>query len=351
MRVVSPLKDWTEMRFGLFSNDRRPVRSLGDSWRLDGDEIVLADKCGMDEAWVSEHQASADILIARAAGLTTNIRLGSAVRLVPLHHPVQVAQDAAVCDQLSGGRYMLGVGRGFLVDKLKIRGLDSTRAAEQATNGLDVLLQILAAKEPFDLDGPFWYGKDIAIGIDWVNGPPEVCQAVSGNPESGHSAGLRGVGLLTGDYAQPTKLRSITAAYVEGQQESGRTPTRSGIRVSRVIYVADTDKQARDDMRASYEAVIKYEIGGWPWHMTDRIPANGTLQDITFDGLVDSGNLMVGSPETVRQMVEQFYGEVGGFGALLFHGGRDYATPEKLGLSMTMFMEQVVPKLTHLNVD
>lgn len=347
---MSRLDDWTQMRFGLLSNNRRPAMSLSEAWKLDGDEIVHADKYGMDEAWVSSRVATADLLIARLIGLTSRIRLGPGVRLLPLYHPIQVAQDAAACDQLSGGRYMLGVGHGAAGTKQTLRGLDTKDVLQRTNSALDILLRLFSESEPFDIDGPYWYGKDLAIGIDWVNGPPEVCQAVSANPESGRVAGQKGVGLLTTCYAQPDTLHALTSAFVEGQEQAGRPATRAGIRTGRIIYVADTDEQARAEIRGSYESVIKVDVNHWHSLKKESAPS-GEAEDLSFEGLIDSRHLMVGSPETVRDMIEEFYNQVGGFGVLLLHGGRDYAAPEQLANSIGLFMDQVAPKLSHLHVD
>src|SRR5689334_25309723 len=109
------------MKFGLFSNGERhngptPART----YREDAYEIITADKLGFEEAWISEHiglfrpdtMPAPEMLICQLAAQTKRIRLGSAVRCVPLYHPVDIATQAAVCDQLTLGRYMFGFGAG-----------------------------------------------------------------------------------------------------------------------------------------------------------------------------------------------------------------------------------------------
>ena len=68
------------MEFGLFSNDRRPDRTLGEAWDEDIREIVAADRLGFHEAWLSEHQTPAELIIAKAAALTSRSRLGAGGR-------------------------------------------------------------------------------------------------------------------------------------------------------------------------------------------------------------------------------------------------------------------------------
>ena len=119
----------------------------------------------------------------------------------------------------------------------------------------------------------------------------------------------------------------------------------------RLIYVAETDKQAREDMRDSYNRTIAWEAQNTPHAQKARIPPGGTWKDIDYDRLVDSGELFVGSPDTVRARIAQFYEDTGGFGQIMIHGGRDYATPEKRVRSMELFMAEVAPKLRALGPD
>ena len=69
------------MEFGIFSNSRRPTRTVGDAWEEDIFEIVMADRLGFRVAWISEHQSPAELIICKAAGQTS--RSGSAPRYGP----------------------------------------------------------------------------------------------------------------------------------------------------------------------------------------------------------------------------------------------------------------------------
>src|SRR5438309_1011930 len=118
------------MEFGIFSNNRRFKRSLGDAWNADIAEIEAADRLGFEEAWVSEHQTPAELIIAKAAASTRRIRMGAGVRPLGYYHPLQIALEANATDQLTNGRYMLGIGHGFHPRQMEWRGRDpkDTRA-------------------------------------------------------------------------------------------------------------------------------------------------------------------------------------------------------------------------------
>lgn len=337
------------MEFGLWSNSRRPNRKLAEAWQLDIDEIVAAEDCGFHEAWISEHESSADLIVCRAAGVTSRIRLGSAVRVLPVYHPVQVANDTAACDNLSNGRYMLGVGPGFSKERWISRGVDPETVRERTDESLDVLLRVFREREKFSFSGKYWSGAQASAGMEFVQKPyPQVAMSVANSAESAHLAGRKGLRVLTPDFTHATKLKRLAEGFVEGQASARYEADRSKFGVCRVVYVAETDQVARQDMRPSYEAIIKWEIEHTPWHQHDRIPKGGTLQDITFDYLCDTGNLFIGSPDTVRRHIEAFHDEVGGFGTFILHGGRDYATPEKVMRSLKLFSEEVMPRVKHV---
>ena len=340
------------MRVGLCSHNRRFERSLGEAWDLDSSEIVTAERVGFEEVWISEHQTPAELIIAKASALTSRIRMGSGVRPLGYYHPIQIALEANATDQLTHGRYMLGIGHGFHSRQMEWRGRDpnDTRAMVEAS--IELILRLWNADGPVDYDGPFWTGKQMMLQCPPVQKPhPPVAIACINTLGSVELAGRLNLRVLTGDFIPVSRLRTFGDTLMTAQAKAGHRATRNMLNATRVVYVAETDKQAREDMRDSYEKTIAWEIANTPHHQAERIPPGGTLQDITYDYLVDTGNIFVGSPDTVRKRIAGFYEEVGGFGMLQFHAGRDYATPEKLARSMELFMAEVAPRLVHLDPD
>src|SRR5206468_2888717 len=130
------------MQFGLFSESGyRWHPTAAETFKEDVDEIVLADKLGFTEAWIAEPNhvrpntvTHAHMLMCKAAGLTERIRFGSGIRQMPLHHPVDLVQEANMCDQVTGGRYMFGYGGTHLVypDQMHMRGIEATVDEQRA---------------------------------------------------------------------------------------------------------------------------------------------------------------------------------------------------------------------------
>ncbi|MFE5330465.1 LLM class flavin-dependent oxidoreductase [Embleya sp. NPDC056575] len=136
-----------EVRFGiLLATHRSPGATDTEVVR---DTLALAthaEALGLDELWVTEHHfgnaaigSSALALAAFLLGHTQRITVGTAVTLLPLHHPIHVAEQAALLDQLSGGRFVLGVGRGQSTTEYEVigRGIDDWRRGP--AEALDVM--------------------------------------------------------------------------------------------------------------------------------------------------------------------------------------------------------------------
>lgn len=124
-----------------------PVRIYRETLDL----IVVADQLGFDVVWVAQHHfkelagrlPSLFPFLAAAAERTRRIRLGACVVVLPLEHPLRVAEDAAVVDALSGGRLELGIGSGSDAGEFAAFGVDLAQRHALTTTGLQMLQQAL----------------------------------------------------------------------------------------------------------------------------------------------------------------------------------------------------------------
>ena len=108
------------MKFATFTHlpwpeDNRPE----DLYEIHTQQVILAEELGFHSAWIAEHHftryglGSAPLVIAaNIMARTSKIRIGTAVLVPPLHHPVRLAEEISVLDVLSGGRVDVGFGRG-----------------------------------------------------------------------------------------------------------------------------------------------------------------------------------------------------------------------------------------------
>ena len=110
-------------------------RDVADCYDRDIDQLVLADKVGYDEAWLGEHftekwenAPAPDLLIAKALGLTKQIKFGTGVTLLGMHEPVYLAHRVAMLDHLAHGRFQWGIGLGGIPTDMAL--MASTRARD-----------------------------------------------------------------------------------------------------------------------------------------------------------------------------------------------------------------------------
>ena len=112
------------------------------------DQAIYADQLGMHSAWIGEHHFNSlgvnsrpDLLLANIAPVTKHVRLAPAVTVLPLHHPIRVAEQWATLDLLSGGRVDFAAGRGYDRAEYRPFGTDFFASAEIFEEGIDVVLK------------------------------------------------------------------------------------------------------------------------------------------------------------------------------------------------------------------
>ena len=121
-------------------------RTFEQEYRETLELVRLAERVGFDSAWVSEHHGSSDgylpsllPMLAAFAAATERIELGTGVVLTPLHDPLRLAEDAAVVDQLSGGRLMLGIGNGWREEEFRMFGASRAQRGARTEETIEVL--------------------------------------------------------------------------------------------------------------------------------------------------------------------------------------------------------------------
>lgn len=139
------------------------------------EEIHAAENAGFDSLWVTEHHVEGDRFspaplsrLAAFARETSSMDLVTSVVLLPLHHPLEIAERAAIVDQLSNGRLTLGVSYGYVPEEYDGFGVDMDERTGRLVEGVQVLDGMLSSDEPFSFSGKFWSFDD------WEQAPPTV---------------------------------------------------------------------------------------------------------------------------------------------------------------------------------
>ena len=155
------------MDFGLlfaFENPRPWQVSSAQLCRSMVRQAVLAEELGYNHIWTAEHHGTDDYfpaqfpLLATLATQTSRIRLGTYIVILPLYHPLQVAEEAATLDALSDGRFDLGLGQGYVVDEYAAYNIPRSQRPARMEDGLAIITGLWTQEE-------FTYaGKHFTVG-------------------------------------------------------------------------------------------------------------------------------------------------------------------------------------------
>jgi probable F420-dependent oxidoreductase len=161
------------MRFGLGQftlqippwDPRNHVQLYADTLDL----AVLAEEAGFDSLWLAEHHGASDgynpallPFLSAVAARTQRLELGTAVLLAPFHNPLRVAEDAAVVDNISGGRLNLGLGLGWAPEEYRMFGVEHKGRGKRLSEFAQVLKRAWT-EERFSFGGEHYAYDDIAI--------------------------------------------------------------------------------------------------------------------------------------------------------------------------------------------
>jgi len=247
------------MRFGTFHLAQAAGEiSPGEVLRAELRQAALAEQLGFDSVWFAEHHFSsycvtsdALTLASHAAAATSSVRIGIAVSVLPLHHPLEIAERATLVDILSDGRLMLGVGRGYSATEFAAYGLDLAGRRERYEEALDVLLKAWS-EERFDHEGSFWTLRGVALYPRPVQTPhPPVLVASSGSPETTARIAARGLPFMIGDdFLTPRKVAGRIETYRACAAEAGVSPEAASILIGDSwvmlkIHLATSTEEAR----------------------------------------------------------------------------------------------------------
>ncbi|MDN3356984.1 LLM class flavin-dependent oxidoreductase [Actinomadura sp. DC4] len=248
------------MRIGVFLLAAQfPGQTHHDVLERTVDAAVTAERAGFDDVWLAEHHfmsygvcPSAVTLAAYVLGRTERITVGTAVSVLSTAHPVALAEQAALLDQVSGGRFRLGVGRGGPWVDLEVFGTGTARYETGFAESLDLLLAALT-QDRVAGGGSFPF-REVAIVPRPLTGPPVVVACTSTG--TAELAARRGLPMLLGMHAGDEEKRAMVAHY-------GRHGTAAGHLAAGVAYVADTRTEAQRVLRTAMPRWLGPGLAGY----------------------------------------------------------------------------------------
>ena len=271
------------------------------------EQVKLSDEAGLEIAWFAEHHfsnycvcPSPLMMVARCAAETTRIKLGTAVVVIPLYHPVRLLEEIGMADSMCRGRLVLGIGSGYQPYEFERFGADLANSKAQLEEFMD-LLELAFTRETFSFEGEHYHLQETHISSRPMNGVPEVWIA-GDNPVIHEIAARRGYiptfggRLLGADYLvemRETVARSYRAAGLDTETMPLGIHRYMCVTESRAQSLAYVDN-ARHVMRLAYALRHREEVVDGSM-LVERPIKN----EPPIEAIADS--LLVGDCETIAE--------------------------------------------------
>jgi len=305
------------------------------------EEVVLADELGFDSVWAVEHHGDRLVCPAPLVALggyatrTTRVKIGAYVVVLPLHHPVAVAEAGALLDVMSGGRFVLGVGLGYREEEFALFGVPMRERVARLVEGVEILKRVWTETEvvregrfhslagyscyPRPLQRPrppIWIGaaaekairRAAVIGDAWVASPG-------------------------GDLAE---LCRGAEAYWDAVDGGGVERQRREVVVSREVFVGETRRDALAAAADAFLALYRDTYLQWHPRFKDVRP-----EDVRFETFAEN-RFIVGAPDECARQIVEFQRAIG-FRHLICRMHAPGIPLAAVKRSMELFAKEVAP--------
>lgn len=308
------------------------------------EEIKLMDEVGLDYFGIGEHHrpeysvSSPEILLAAAATVTKNIKLGSAVSVISSADPVKLYQNFAMIDLLSNGRAELMAGRGSFIESFPLFGYDLTNYEDLFIEKLDLLLEINKN------DRVTWNGRFRASLKDQQvlpravnNGELPIWIAVGGTPQSVIRAARLGLPLMVAIIGgSPAQFRPLFDLYRQYYEDSGHDMSKMKVGIHSHGFFGEDAKQTSDKYYPLYAQQMD-RIGrtrGWAPYNRMQFEAGKTKE----------GALFIGEPDAMTDKI-LYTQEIFGLDRFAIH--MDVGGPSHMDMmkSIEVYGSKIAPKV------
>ncbi|HVV63175.1 MAG TPA: LLM class flavin-dependent oxidoreductase [Pseudolabrys sp.] len=333
------------LKFGIFDHLDSNGAALGAVYEQRLRLIELIEREGFAAYHLAEHHStplgmasSPSVFLAAAIGRTRTIRLGPLVYVLPLYHPLRLYEEVCMLDHLSGGRMMLGVGRGGALIEHERYGVDPKAAPAMYHEAFAVLMRAFES-DVVDFDGKFFKFKDYLVQAKPVQRPHPPLWYGAPNAEAVGWAAPRSINVVS--LGPAARARAISDRYRAEWSNLGRSAAQLPmIGITRHIVVADTDDAAQKIARRAYQRWR--DAMDFLWRHAN---ADFVLKEIypdSFESLQAIGHGIAGSPATVRDYLARLQSDSGVNYVLCQMIFGDIGEQEA-ATSLQLFSRQVMP--------
>jgi alkanesulfonate monooxygenase SsuD/methylene tetrahydromethanopterin reductase-like flavin-dependent oxidoreductase (luciferase family) len=336
------------------------------------DRITLSDELGLDGFTCQEHHGagafcamvpSTHLMAAAVSQRTKRLKVAVTGTCIPLHHPLAVAEEVAMLDHLSGGRFIWGALRGFATEYLSYN-VNPAESQGRFREGFALILKALSTEGPFDFDGQYYRVRNYNIWPKPLQKPyPKIWMAA--NSLDSLDFAVKNRTYVATPFVGLERTRSTYKAYHQLAQEQGTAVPEDFDNMFAavcIIYVSESDKKARQEAEAHIQEHFFRGLGSLDVATTSLVPGHmsvrgvrGWLETVTsrdtgramgysVDEGIENGTVICGSPESVVAQIKR-QREEGKRGTLLamFQFG---SLPGELATqSLRLFASEVLPKI------
>jgi alkanesulfonate monooxygenase SsuD/methylene tetrahydromethanopterin reductase-like flavin-dependent oxidoreductase (luciferase family) len=318
------------MEFGMFHEfPTLPGRSHAEAFDEGLSLVDAAEAWGLDALWLAElHFApersllAAPLTIASAvAARTKRIKIGIAVQVLPLCHPLRLAEEAATVDQLSRGRLLFGVGRSGVVATYDAYGVPYQESRDRFSEALDIIKAAWTGN-PVSHRGRHWSFENVSVApLPYQRPHPPIRMAAS-TSETYALIGELGLPIFVSARTVPwSDLGPGIGRYREAYARAGHKGDGE-VYVSVPVYLADTDARAEAELERSIMSFYRYQAN----LQADSAARSGAagaaraargdrLRNLTYAQAIEA-HLLVGTPKTVIEQIRAHDAELGLSGIL-----------------------------------
>jgi alkanesulfonate monooxygenase SsuD/methylene tetrahydromethanopterin reductase-like flavin-dependent oxidoreductase (luciferase family) len=346
------------VEFGIFHEfERPPGMSEAEAFDRAFDLVDSAELWGLDAVWLAELHfsptrsvlASPMLLAGAIAARTSRIKIGTAVQILPLCHPLQLAEEAATVDHLSHGRLIFGVGRSGFARTYAHYGVPYAESRERFAETLEVVRRAWT-HETFSFEGSFFQYHDTCVVPKPYQKPHPPIRVAATSVDTFPSIGAQGFDIFaavrTGSLPELSpNLKAYRTAYAAAGH-----PGKGGVFLRVPVYVADTFDRAVADTQDSIMAFYR-QLGAQLEASASEAGARAIeqrdvrgrrLQEISFDEVLRD-KVVVGTPEMVVERLTDISEELGLDGILAELNCGGHVPREGVLHSLQLLCEEVMP--------
>jgi len=338
------------MEIGLFTEFQSPP-GMDEAQAFDESlaQMTAAEELGFDSVWLAEIHfqkgrsvLSSPLVIATAiAARTQRVRIGIAVQILPLAHPLHLAEDVATVDHLSKGRLDFGVGRSGLPEHYEGFNVSHSESRERFNETLEILVKAWT-EERFTHEGKYFQYRNVCVTPKPFQKPHPPLRVAATTQETYAIVGRMGVPIFIAVRTTPiSDLERFIGGYHEAWREAGH-PGRGEVSLIVPVYLTEDGRQAREEARAStmhFFRSIAEALSRGP-----RGEEAARLGRMTYPEILEE-LVVYGSPDAVTKRLLELRESLGysSLSVWMNVGGR---IPHQRVLgSMRLFAERVIPRL------